>query len=173
MSKTLADMLRKKMRNEPDMTYITLADGRKGLIRRSVEEGKFHLCGYLIVDDGDDILTNKPHQDSLPVHGGVTFAGKLDTGESAIGFECCHEDDLYDEEHLYCDEQTLSTKTYKDVSFVTYELGRLSTSLLLLYRPVSTLGAYHIGELSTLRYNHYQRTLLYGNNIEVISNIKT
>lgn len=146
MSKTLADTLRKKVRQEPDMQYVTLTDGHKGLIRRSTDNGKFHLCGYLIVDEGSEILTDKKRQGSVLVHGGITFAGKFDTGEYAIGFECCQEDDLYDEEHLYCDERTLSARTYKDVSFVKHELARLSTQV----NGMSTVGCVQIGKMSSL-----------------------
>ena len=55
-----------------------------------------HYCGYVLIEEDNKLYAmsyENPMVYNLNVHGGITFAGKLDD-KYYIGFDCAHAGDL-------------------------------------------------------------------------------
>ncbi|GAB7231422.1 hypothetical protein [Facklamia hominis] len=88
------------------------------------------LCGYVVLPQ-DQAFFEKilySFDDRLPfqldVHGGVTFAGYLDKGTYAIGFDCHHVDD-----YIPGLDIGPCPQAWKSEAFVRYEIERLANQL--------------------------------------------
>lgn len=88
------------------------------------------LCGYVVLPQ-DQAFFEKilySFDDRLPfqldVHGGVTFAGYLDKGTYAIGFDCHHIDD-----YIPGLDIGPCPQAWKSEAFVRYEIERLANQL--------------------------------------------
>ncbi len=88
------------------------------------------LCGYVVLPQ-DQAFFEKilySFDDRLPfqldVHGGVTFAGYLDKGTYAIGFDCHHIDD-----YIPGLDIGPCPQAWKNEAFVRYEIEHLANQL--------------------------------------------
>lgn len=130
--------------NEPDLVEFSVS-GIHCLIRRVPMEGGGHLCGYIQVPQSHPVhgLTYQDdwEKDLLPgVHGGWTYseAGsplrEEDTpGEWWIGFDCLHSGDgapKYILQELGTPVKSALAGTYRDISYVRFELERAAGDLI-------------------------------------------
>ncbi len=88
------------------------------------------LCGFVVLPQ-DQVFFEKilySFDDRLPfqldVHGGVNFAGYLDKGTYAIGFDCHHVDD-----YIPGLDIGPCPQAWKNEAFVRYEIERLANQL--------------------------------------------
>ena len=66
-------------------------------------------CGYVVLDESHPLhgsglndLYDTPLVENIDVHGGITFAGKLDDGRWAIGFDMAHYSDFHTIDYEQC-----------------------------------------------------------------------
>lgn len=109
----------KIIENEPNFlewTYNTKS-GQKINCRIVRHNDLKHLCGYVFLDESNDLYGKDYFDIDVDVHGGLTFSGEFEGGW-LIGFDCGHYEDLV--------PGISFVGTYRDINYVKSECENLA-----------------------------------------------